>query len=55
MGILAAPHELHYAIRYLERHECEPIDISEISGELADMDMKECKKKWEAATPYKIK
>tara|TARA_R100000315_G_scaffold60839_1_gene38067 strand:+ start:3042 stop:3887 length:846 start_codon:yes stop_codon:yes gene_type:complete len=55
MGILAAPHELHYAIRYLQRHErCDPIDISEISGELAGMDMKECKKKWEAATPYKI-
>lgn len=60
MGILAAPHELHYAIRYLQRHErCEPIDISEIKveslfGGLADMDMKECKKKWEAATPYKI-
>ena len=60
MGILAAPHELHYAIRYLERHECEPIDISDLEieslfGGLADMDMKECKKKWEAATPYKIK
>ena len=56
MGILAAPHELHYAVRYLERWDrSDPIDISEISGELAGMDMKECKEKWEAATPYKIK